>query len=65
MDNHLEQKMLEELKDKQANVWLILRNGYQMRGRVVDFDDVSILCKGADGVEKLVYLSFLSTIRTL
>ena len=65
MDNHLEQKMLEELKDKQANVWLILRNGYQMRGRVVDFDDVSILFKGADGVEKLVYLSFLSTIQTL
>ncbi len=64
MDNHLEQKMLGELKEKQTRVLLFTRNGVQMRGRVVDFDDVAILFEGADG-EKLVYLSFLSTIQPI
>ena len=64
MNKRLEQKVLAELKDEQAQVLLYTRNGVQMRGRVVDFDEVSLRLECEDG-DKLVYLAFLSTIERM
>ena len=57
----LEEKKLEEAVKRGKEVRIIMKNGYQMMGVVVDFDSNVLLCR-VRGEEQMVYISAVSTI---
>ena len=57
----LEEKKLEEAVKRGKDVRIIMKNGYQMMGVIVDFDSNVLLCR-VRGEEQMVYISAVSTI---
>lgn len=55
---------LSEAKSKKTNMVIFLMNGFQMKGRIKDFDDMSVIIE-TDGTEQLVFRHAISTIRPL
>ena len=56
----VEKKFLEECRDKKVNV--IMKNGFQQRGVLKDFDNDTLLLFTVSGEEALVYRNNISTI---
>lgn len=57
---NVEKKFLEECRDKKVNV--IMKNGFQQRGVLKDFDNDTLLLFTVSGEEALVYRNNISTI---
>lgn len=60
--NSTERKFLGRLLQKGEKVAIFIRNGFQERGRIQEFDNVSLLFVDEEGVEKLIYIDAISTI---
>ncbi|MBR1802840.1 MAG: RNA chaperone Hfq [Clostridia bacterium] len=60
-DRHLLQEFLVEMYKRDKEVKLIIKNGYQMTGRIVAWDDELIIVAEAHRRE-FVFLSAISTI---
>ena len=60
-DRHLLQEFLVEMYKRDKEVKLIIKNGYQMTGRIVTWDDELIIVAEAHRRE-YVFLSAISTI---
>ena len=58
----MEQNYINRLINSRATVRVIVSNGFQLRGRIVDQSDKAIILKGGDRVEKLIYKNMISTI---
>lgn len=56
----VEKNFLEECKDKKVNV--IMRNGYQQKGVLKDFDDDTLQLSIIGESQALVYRDNISTI---
>ena len=54
-------KFLQKCKDKRIEVTIFMRNGFRMRGVVVEFDE-DAMTANVDGVEKLLSQAAVSTI---
>lgn len=57
----LEAAKLQQCVESKAKVLIYVTNGYQIRGRIVDFDGNVIVVR-ADGLEQMVYRHAVSTI---
>ena len=57
---NVEKKFLEECGDKKVNV--IMKNGFQQRGVLKDFDNDTLLLFTVSAEEALVYRNNVSTI---
>lgn len=57
----VQDSFLEKLKEQQTPSTIFTINGFQVRGVIKDYDEVSILIEN-DGVEQLVYKHAISTI---
>ena len=53
---------LSEIKEQQSLVIIYLMNGFQMKGKIIDFDEETILFENCDGRKQLVYKHALSTV---
>ena len=63
MNNNKQIDFLLNVKLRNESVSIFLINGIRLRGIVYDFDDVSIMIKGAlDGSRQMVYKSSISSI---
>lgn len=58
----MEHTFLKSLIDSKAHVRVIVTNGFQMTGRILDQDDRAILIREDGGVEKMVYKHAISTV---
>ena len=58
----MEHTFLKSLIDSRTHVRVIVTNGFQMTGRILDQDDRAILIREDGGVEKMVYKHAISTI---
>ena len=58
MDTRVQDTFLEEAKRQQTSVVLYVTNGFQIRGTIANYDEVSILIDK----QKLVFKRALSTI---
>lgn len=58
----LEAEFLE--RNKGNNVCVIMRNGFQLKGKLLDYGNETLLVKGNDdlGQESLIYRDNISTI---
>lgn len=52
---------LDPMKDNRTRVVIIMKNGYQMGGRIIDWDE-SAMRVDVDGIDQLVMLSAMSTV---
>lgn len=52
---------LNKMKEQQAPLVIYIKNGFQVRGRIIDLDDVAILVQG-EGKEQLIYKHAISTV---
>ena len=52
---------LSDAKEKQVSVTIYMMNGFQVKGRIIDFDRFTILVESY-GKKKLLYKSAVSTI---
>ena len=61
----IEERFLEECKEK-PSIKIILRNGFQMRGRIIDFDEEVIILESYFEAEEtrreLIYKDYISTV---
>lgn len=58
---HIMHRFLEPLTSRRTRVVIIMKNGYQMGGRIVEYDEASIRVD-VDGIDRLVMVSAVSTI---
>lgn len=58
----MEHTFIGDLIRGKAHVRVIVTNGYQMTGRILDHSDRAILIREDGGVEKMVYKHAISTI---
>lgn len=61
MDTRVQDTFLEEAQRQQTPVVLYVTNGFQIRGTIANYDEVSILVN-SNGEQKLVFKRALSTI---
>lgn len=59
--NNVRERRLQQYVIDKTPVNAIMRNGFQMRGTVIEFDD-SVVVVNVNGVEKMLFNSSLSTI---
>lgn len=61
MSTEVQDEYLEDTKTNEINIVLYLMNGFQMRGKIVGFDDCSVVLE-SDGRRQLVYKHAISTV---
>lgn len=59
---NIQDQFLNRLKDENRPITIVVTNGYQLKGRIVDYDQFTILLD-ADGQHQLVYKANISTIK--
>lgn len=61
INKNLQGSFLNQLRREQQNVVVIITNGYQVRGRLIAFDQDVVVIDGEDG-QQLTYKHAISTI---
>lgn len=61
MSSEVQEEYLEDVKTNSSNVVLYLMNGFQLRGKIVGFDDNSVVLD-SDGKKQLIFKHAISTI---
>lgn len=61
-EDNIQEQFLERLKEARQVVTVIMINGYHMTGRIVGYDQHTVLVE-ANGQKQLVYKTAISTIR--
>lgn len=61
LNTSVQDAFLQEVKEQHAPVAIFTTNGYQIRGIIIDYDDLSIQVDSDDG-KRLVYKHALSTV---
>lgn len=59
--NNVRERFLQKCVVEKTPVIAIMRNGFQMRGTVVEFDD-GVVIVDVNGVQKMLFSASLSTI---
>lgn len=59
---NIQEKFLDQLRKDGRTVKVITTNGFQLVGRIVGWDQFTLLVEDHDGKENLVYKSAVSTI---
>lgn len=58
----MEHTFLRNLIDRKVHVRVIITNGFQMTGEILENDDKAIIIREDGGAKKLVYKHAISTI---
>jgi len=58
---NLQDNILNEVRKKKIEVTIFLINGYQLSGRVIGFDNFTVILNN-EGEEQMVYKHAISTI---
>ena len=58
----MDQNFINQLINGRTTVKVIVTNGFQLRGRIVDQSDKAIIIRRGDKVERLIYKHAISTI---
>ena len=64
MSSKVLNSFLSEAKNKKTKMVIFMMNGFQMKGWIKDFDDLSVIIE-TDETEQLVFRHAISTIRPL
>ena len=60
--NSTEREFLERVSQNNEMISIFIRNGFQEKGKILKYDNVSLLFVDEKGVEKLIYIDAISTI---
>ncbi len=60
---NLQEHYLNQIRKENVDVVIYLLNGFQVRGRVIGFDNFTIIIEN-DGKQQLIYKHAVSTITT-
>lgn len=61
--NTTQTEFLDQLRRSRRQISVFVLNGFQMHGRIVEFDDNMILLEDETGLQSLIYKHAISTIR--
>ena len=61
MRTNVQDSFLTEAKNQQFPMVVYMMNGFQMRGKITDFDDFTIIVE-SDGKQQLLYKHAVSTV---
>lgn len=64
LDTHVQDTFLRDAKEQQTPFVLYTINGFQIRGTILDIDELTILVE-SDGKKQMVYKRAISTVAPL